>query len=56
MAKATPPKGATHQLGHQDPGTDRRGQGPAEGGDASSKGKYKLAVNCKACHDIHKGK
>jgi hypothetical protein len=55
MAKATPPKGATTSWDTKTQALIDAVKG-LQKGDASSKGKFKLAVNCKACHDIHKGK
>jgi hypothetical protein len=55
MAKATPPKGATTSWATKTQALIDAVKG-LQKGDASSKGKYKLAVNCKACHDIHKAK
>lgn len=55
MAKATPPKGATTSWATKTQALIDAVKG-LQKGDASAKGKYKLAVNCKACHDIHKGK
>lgn len=55
MAKATPPKGATTSWKDKSQALIDAVKG-LQSGDASAKGKYKMAVNCKACHDIHKGK